>query len=92
MDGRCRLSLRAVAAALGLGPVRAIGETSPATGDRFRLPDGRAFGVISATTEPFCRACDRNRLTADGFWYRCLYAQAGLTCAGRCAPAPTSAR
>lgn len=72
--------LRAVAAALG--PVRAIDETSSAPADRFRLPDGRTFGVISSTTEPFCRSCDRSRLTADGFWYRCLYAQAGTDLRG----------
>ena len=35
------------------------------------------FGIISSTTEPFCRQCDRSRLTADGQWYRCLYARAG---------------
>jgi cyclic pyranopterin phosphate synthase len=35
------------------------------------------FGIISSTTDPFCRSCDRSRLTADGMWYRCLYATAG---------------
>ena len=38
---------------------------------------GTVFGIISSTTEPFCRQCDRSRLTADGVWYRCLYAHAG---------------
>ena len=28
--------------------------------------------------EPFCRTCDRSRLTADGMWYLCLYATRGL--------------
>jgi cyclic pyranopterin phosphate synthase len=27
---------------------------------------------------PFCRACDRARLTADGVLYQCLYAREGL--------------
>src|SRR6185295_143073 len=43
----------------------------------FRLPDGTAFGIIASTTTPFCRACDRSRLTADGTWYTCLYAPSG---------------
>src|SRR6185295_10998122 len=45
--------------------------------ERFRLPDGTAFGIIASTTTPFCRACDRSRLTADGTWYTCLYAPSG---------------
>ena len=48
-----------------------------APADRFRLPDGLVFGIISSTTEPFCQACDRSRLTADGLWYLCLYAPTG---------------
>ena len=44
---------------------------------RFRLPHGQVVGVISSTTEPFCATCDRSRLTADGMWYRCLYATSG---------------
>jgi cyclic pyranopterin phosphate synthase len=59
------------------GPVAAIVEDSSAPADRFRLPDGTVFGVISSTTDPFCRSCDRSRLTADGVWYRCLYATTG---------------
>ena len=59
------------------GAIAPIVEESSAPADRFRLPDGRVFGIISATTEPFCRACDRSRLTADGLWYLCLYATRG---------------
>ncbi|MCY4660783.1 MAG: GTP 3',8-cyclase MoaA [Acidobacteria bacterium] len=59
------------------GPVAAIDEQTSAPADRFRLPDGQTFGIISSTTEPFCRTCDRSRLTADGLWYRCLYARTG---------------
>ena len=44
---------------------------------RFPLPDGTTFGIISSTTAPFCEACDRSRLTADGVWLMCLYARAG---------------
>jgi GTP 3',8-cyclase len=55
-----------------------VAPESSAPADRFALPDGRVFGIISSTTEPFCRTCDRSRLTADGMWYLCLYAVRGL--------------
>jgi cyclic pyranopterin phosphate synthase len=60
------------------GSITPILEESSAPADRFRLPDGRIFGIISSTTEPFCKACDRSRLTADGLWYLCLYAVRGV--------------
>jgi cyclic pyranopterin phosphate synthase len=60
------------------GPIEAIREETSAPAERFRLPDGTTFGVIASTTTPFCRTCDRSRLTADGTWYLCLYAQKGL--------------
>lgn len=59
------------------GPIAAIAENTSAPADRFRLPDGTVFGIISSTTAPFCNSCDRSRLTADGMWYRCLYATTG---------------
>jgi cyclic pyranopterin phosphate synthase len=49
-----------------------------APAERFRLDDGTAFGIIASTTKPFCGACDRSRLTADGHWFTCLYADRGL--------------
>ena len=60
------------------GPIAAIDEASSAPADRFRLEDGTTFGIISSTTAPFCRSCDRSRLTADGLWFLCLYAVNGL--------------
>jgi GTP 3',8-cyclase len=60
------------------GRLAPISEESSAPADRFRLPDGATFGIISSTTSPFCRACDRSRLTADGLWYLCLYATQGI--------------
>ena len=42
------------------------------------VADGTVVGVISSTTAPFCRDCDRARLTADGTLYRCLYAPSGI--------------
>jgi len=59
------------------GGVTSKGERNSAPADRYLLPDGTVFGVISSTTAPFCSACDRSRLTADGTWYTCLYATAG---------------
>ena len=59
------------------GDLTPVEEASSAPADRYRLPDGTIFGIISSTTEPFCHSCDRSRLTADGMWYLCLYAQGG---------------
>ena len=59
------------------GPIVPVDEITTAPADRFTLPDGTVFGIISSTTAPFCRTCDRSRLTADGLWYRCLYAHQG---------------
>ena len=59
------------------GAVLPLHEESSAPADRFLLPDGTTFGIISSTTEPFCASCDRSRLTADGVWLLCLYASTG---------------
>jgi cyclic pyranopterin phosphate synthase len=64
------------------GRVEPIIEDGSAPAARFRLADGTSFGIISSTTQPFCRACDRSRLTADGMWYRCLYATQGTDLGG----------
>ncbi|HEY7686952.1 MAG TPA: GTP 3',8-cyclase MoaA [Gemmatimonadales bacterium] len=62
-----------------------FGAITPITGDdphapaeRFALPDGTVCGIIASTTAPFCTACDRSRLTADGQWFMCLYAERGI--------------
>lgn len=60
------------------GRIEPIVEQTSAPADRFALPDGTTFGIISSTTDPFCRSCDRSRLTADGLWYLCLYAARGI--------------
>ncbi|MFN8825839.1 MAG: GTP 3',8-cyclase MoaA [Planctomycetota bacterium] len=59
------------------GPIQALPRTDSAPADRFVLPDGTTFGIISSVTQPFCRTCDRARLTADGMFYTCLYARTG---------------
>jgi cyclic pyranopterin phosphate synthase len=60
------------------GTVTPASKVDWAPADLFRLADGTTFGVISSTTEPFCRTCDRARLTADGMWFTCLYARGGI--------------
>ena len=67
--------LRTIAAHYGAAEPLREGGSAPA--HRYRLPDGTIFGIIASTTEPFCRSCDRSRLTADGVWYLCLYAPYG---------------
>jgi cyclic pyranopterin phosphate synthase len=64
------------------GRIEPVIEDSTAPADRFRLPDGTVFGIISSTTAPFCADCDRSRLTADGLWYLCLYAMRGIDLRG----------
>jgi cyclic pyranopterin phosphate synthase len=47
--------------------------TAPA--ERFLVNGGpHRVGVIASVTRPFCRACDRTRLTADGQLRTCLFA------------------
>ena len=60
------------------GPIEEITEPgSSAPASRFKLPSGQVVGIIASTTKPFCRTCDRARLTADGVLFLCLYAQHG---------------
>jgi cyclic pyranopterin phosphate synthase len=54
-----------------------VGSQGADPAERFRIADGTTFGIIASTTTPFCRSCDRSRLTADGTWYTCLYARSG---------------
>jgi cyclic pyranopterin phosphate synthase len=45
---------------------------------RFRYADGGGeIGVIASVTEPFCGACTRLRLSADGRLFTCLFAAHG---------------
>jgi cyclic pyranopterin phosphate synthase len=60
------------------GTISPVVERRWAPADRYTLPDGTRFGIISSITDPFCRTCDRSRLTADGLWYLCLYAEEGI--------------
>ena len=64
--------------AAAFGAIEPIPGTTNAPAERYRLKDGTVFGIIASTTDPFCSACDRSRLTADGLWYLCLYAARGI--------------
>jgi len=61
------------------GEVHVDGDVSDpsAPAKRYRLADGRTFGIVASTTSPFCATCDRSRMTADGMLYLCLYADRG---------------
>lgn len=48
---------------------------APAETWRVRGHDGATVGVIGSVTRPFCGACDRTRLTADGQVRSCLFAR-----------------
>jgi cyclic pyranopterin phosphate synthase len=46
--------------------------------NRYRYRDGAGeIGVIASVTQPFCGACTRARVTADGKLYTCLFASEG---------------
>ena len=50
----------------------------------YSFADGRGgVGVIASVTEPFCGACSRVRLTADGQVVTCLFADVGADLKGR---------
>jgi cyclic pyranopterin phosphate synthase len=60
------------------GAITPVAGRASAPAERFLLPDGTRFGIIASTTAPFCRSCDRSRVTADGTWFLCLYSESGL--------------
>lgn len=52
-----------------------VGQRGSAPAERFLVDGGPAtVGVIASVTAPFCGACDRVRLTADGQVRNCLFA------------------
>jgi cyclic pyranopterin phosphate synthase len=55
-----------------LAPVDGRG-SAPA--EEFLIDGGPAtVGIVGSVTNPFCDACDRVRITADGQWRSCLFA------------------
>jgi cyclic pyranopterin phosphate synthase len=50
---------------------------------RYAFEDGQGqVGFISSVSQPFCGACTRARLSSDGVFYTCLFAQAGTDLRG----------
>jgi cyclic pyranopterin phosphate synthase len=51
-------------------------ERGSAPAERFLVDGGPAtVGIIASVSEPFCAACDRTRLTADGQVRNCLFSE-----------------
>ncbi len=59
------------------GPAEKV-ETADGVASIFCLDDGTRFGIISPISEPFCRGCERLRLSADGRLKLCLFDREGL--------------
>ena len=55
-----------------------LGREEKDTALRFKYADdGVEFGIIASVTKPFCRGCNRIRLSADGKIYTCLFSSEG---------------
>ena len=65
----------------GRFPVEAIPPNYPGeVATRFRYLDGEGeVGVIASVTKPFCGACTRARVSAEGVLYTCLFASEGTS-------------
>jgi cyclic pyranopterin phosphate synthase len=61
----------------GVAPLRPAADQDPhAPATEYEYADGGGrVGVIASVTRPFCGACDRLRLTADGKLRNCLFAR-----------------
>jgi GTP 3',8-cyclase len=71
---------REIVAAIGAElPLEPVAENYPGeVARRWRYRDGSGeIGVIASVTQPFCGACTRARLSADGRLYTCLFAVRG---------------
>jgi cyclic pyranopterin phosphate synthase len=65
----------AIDAVFPLEEVHPEGGRDAAPAERWRYRDGLGdVGVIASVTRPFCEACDRIRLTAEGQLRNCLFA------------------
>lgn len=61
-------------------PLREVGRaagSAPAVDYEF-LDGSGLIGIIGSVTEPFCSSCTRARLTADGKFVTCLFAETGV--------------
>jgi cyclic pyranopterin phosphate synthase len=54
-----------------------------ATALRYDYEDGQgSFGIVASVTRAFCESCDRIRVTADGTFRTCLFAEHGTDLRG----------
>lgn len=62
-------------------PLTPVGRAYPGeVAKRYRYVDGAGeLGFISSVSKPFCGACSRARLSADGVLYTCLFATTGTS-------------
>ncbi len=64
-------------------PMEPLTTSEGAVARGWRYRDGKGeVGLIASVTAPFCRSCDRARLSADGHLYTCLFAGEGLDLKG----------
>jgi cyclic pyranopterin phosphate synthase len=58
------------------GPLIRVAAKPSSTAQRYRFADGQGeLGFINPVSEPFCSACNRIRLTADGQLRTCLFSR-----------------
>lgn len=58
-----------------LGTVEPLNNDPAEPARLYRFKDGQGlFGIIASVSQPFCRTCDRIRLTAEGKIRNCLFA------------------
>ncbi|MQB00243.1 MAG: GTP 3',8-cyclase MoaA [Actinobacteria bacterium] len=60
-------------------PIEPVGKNyTGEVAERYRYADGSGeIGIIASVTQPFCQACTRARLSADGKLFTCLFASIG---------------
>ncbi|HEY3400489.1 MAG TPA: GTP 3',8-cyclase MoaA [Geothrix sp.] len=64
-------------------PLEPMGTGNDAVARGWRYRDGKGeIGLIASVTAPFCRGCDRARLSAEGRLYTCLFASESLDLRG----------
>lgn len=70
-----------VAAIHSVHPLEPVAPAYPGeVANRFRYVDGGGeIGVIASVTKPFCGACTRARVSAEGTLYTCLFASSGVS-------------
>src|SRR5207244_5725485 len=58
------------------GPLAELPAKPSSTARRYGFADGKGeLGFVNPVSEPFCSACDRIRLTADGQLRTCLFSR-----------------